>query len=123
MTDQEILKSREVRMINIMIDSRVQELVQLDLRIKGICTSFSQDDQKHESVRTRIHQEDPFNQGGSEIGLYCIDLINRLPDLLVDRARLKEDIRKLNVTKLNLLNDYDFTGGDDSFQKSVFGDI
>jgi hypothetical protein len=50
------------------------------------------------------------------------DFIDQMKWLLLEVEKQRSMISDLQTFKLNLLNDWDFTKGDNSLQKEIFGD-
>lgn len=118
MTEEEIINSSAFKVLNHMIDTKANHIVSYLPWFKDeVNRLFSEDAAYKGYITTRTYEE----------GATKIDMPVRLHDLKSLVARLnqvidyEEEIAELQRQKLRLLNDYDFTHGDDSEQKKIFG--
>jgi hypothetical protein len=118
MTNEEIINSSAFNVLNHMIDEKADLIIRYLPWFKDEVNRLFSPEAKYKGcLRTRTHEE-----GADEIDLpvniYDLkSLIDRLTDVLKDA----EQIGELQRQKLRLLNDYDFTHGDDTEQKKIFG--
>jgi hypothetical protein len=118
MTNQEIIDSSAFKVLNHMIDTKVSFIESSLPYIKRETDYAFEGDYKYKSyLTTRVHDE-----GGDSVDL-PVDLskLKRIAEIIQDVIRTEEEINELQRQKLRLLNDYDFTHGDDSEQKKIFG--
>ena len=120
----EVLSSQAVRLLNTQIDETASEIASYDGLIQDTCrriAAMDPADPAHmRELRTRTYEE---QQRGEECP-GVLDISSQLENLASmqrQRADLIERVRLMQVSKLRLLNDYDFPRGDDSFQKAVLG--
>jgi len=122
MTTSEILESQSFRLLNTLIDEAVSEVQGYDRMIQDTCgriAGMDPDNPAHtEELRARTYEE---RQAGAE-NPSTLDLgiqIKNLAEMQNIREQLVKRIAEFQVAKLRLLNDYDFTKGDDSFQRAI----
>lgn len=119
MTEQEIINSQVFKLINHQIDEKAEYVRRVLPWLKEEMNRlFDSNEGRYKSyLRTRTYEE----------GEMEVDLPVSLPDLQRLAARIEEiiqtekQISELQRWKLRLLNDYDFTKGDDTLQKKIFG--
>jgi hypothetical protein len=118
MTNQEIIDSSAFKVLNHMIDDKVASIQGKLSYIKNEVDFVFEGNYQYKSyVKTRVHEE-----GGDSIDLPVdLDKLNRIAQIIQDVIRTEQEINELQRQKLRLLNDYDFTHGDDSEQKKIFG--
>lgn len=117
MKTEDILKSESFLLLNSLIDEKAEQLNALALGFQAYCYGVSEE-KKMVPVRTRVFEECS-GQQPSEIP-FVSRYFDALEQQMTQIRQLEEEIRKLQVAKLRLLNDYDYTHGDDTFQKRVF---
>jgi len=122
MTTAEILGSESFRLLNTLIDEAVGEVQGYDRMIQDTCrriAGLNPENPSHtQELRARTYEE---QQAGAE-NPSTLDLgiqIKNLAEMQNLRENLVKRIGELQVAKLRLLNDYDFTRGDDSFQRAI----
>lgn len=119
MTNQEIIDSSAFKVLNHMIDQKAKGLASRALHIKDEMNRLYEPGYGgyNTFITVRTHDE-----GKKQIDL-PVNLfeLNRLADSIKEMTKLEQEINELQRQKLRLLNDYDFTHGDDSEQKKVFG--
>lgn len=118
MTNQEIIDSSAFKVLNHMIDTKVSFIQsslpyikqEMDFVFNGSYTYKS-------FLSTRTDEE-----GDGIVDLPVdLDKLNRVAQLIQGVIRTEQEINELQRQKLRLLNDFDFTRGDDSEQKKIFG--
>lgn len=121
-TDDHILGSESFRLLNKMIDETAEEIRELDAIVQESCrriAALDPADPHHVcELRTRTYEE---KMGGAPTPaiLDIASALENLASMQRRRAAAIESVRQLQVSKLRLLNDYDFTKGDDSFRRAV----
>lgn len=118
MTKQEIIKSSAFKVLNHMIDEKANYVVTYLPFIKDEVNRLFDPETKYKGyLRTRTHEE-----GATEIDLPAsLHDLKRVAEMIQDVIRSEKEIGDLQRQKLRLLNDYDFTHGDDTEQKKIFG--
>jgi hypothetical protein len=114
-----ILASPVLKALNLLIDQKLASLKMWQASIKGRMERFTSPEYTpHAVVRTRTHAE-----GGTEHRLlFSQQDLKDFRDIIAWATADEETIRELQQFKLRLLNDYDFTHGDNSEQLAVFGE-
>jgi len=119
-TDEEILNSQAFKVLNLQIDREVEEVIMWMRHLEGrVDRAFSGESAYPPSIDTRIHAEDR-NRGAKPLPAAIHDL-KELDYALQRILNGQERVRELQSLKLKLMNDHDFTKGDDSLQQLVFG--
>lgn len=121
MENKDIINSREFKLINILIDQKVERLKAIEISLRAAM---------EQALKSTHNSEVPirtFEEAGHGHNRYFqlrfnMPAIKNSVCVFLEEAEEQTDaIHSLMRVKLNLLNDYDFTRGDDSFQKQVFG--
>lgn len=124
-TTQDILASQSFALINTLIDEAVKEIATIDVAIVDVCASVcaknADKDSDSEILRTKIHEE-VVNGAPHESALALDHELQVLASMQLRRNASKSQIHRLQVVKLRLLNDYDFTRGDATFQRAILGE-
>ncbi|SRR6266446_3772302 len=115
MTEQEIINSEAFRAINLLIDKKAEEL---ESWIENFKDRVDRAFMKKGYVNTRVSSESK-SRGRKELGAE-IYAIKELFDIIEYIQKDEVVISELQRLKLRLLNDYDFTHGDDTEQRKVF---
>jgi hypothetical protein len=118
MTEQEIINSQAFKLLNHMIDQKTDYVTKMLPWIKDEANRLYEPDSGYKSyVTTRTHQE-----GATQVDLPVNLLyLDQLADQIKEMSKVAQEINELQRQKLRLLNDYDFTHGDDTEQKKIFG--
>ena len=118
MNEQEIINSSAFKVLNHMIDEKADYITRYLPYFKDEVNRLFEPETKYKDyLRTRTHSE-----GATEIDLpVSLYDLKSLVERLNDVFKQAEEIGDLQRQKLRLLNDYDFTHGDDSEQKKIFG--
>jgi hypothetical protein len=118
----QIVKSDVFKAINCMIDEKAGEMEMFLSGFKArVDRAFSSQPGVPRSVTVRCSYEDE-KSVRQEYALPGAPVLLRTEiDTLQQIIRLEDEIGGLMQFKLRLLNDYDFTHGDKSIQKLVFG--
>lgn len=118
MTEQEIMDSSAFKVLNHMIDEKASRIINYLPWFKDeVNRLFSEDTEYKGYITTRTYEE-----GNTKINMPA--RLHDLRSLVTSLNRVidhEEEIAELQRQKLRLLNDYDFTHGDDSEQKKIFG--
>lgn len=108
-----IVESDVFKILNHQIDEHMKEIEwRIDFVKRGFDAAFKEDD----TIRTRTSYE---NNIHSVVGARLHQL-EQLADTITQISRHRSSINKIQILKLSLLNDYDFTHGDDTLQKEFF---
>lgn len=113
-----IVHSDVFRALNLLIDQKAAVLVTELTFLKRQCDYIFHPQTEKTVLDLRVSYEPEQN---TETLNADISEIERLPDIVESIYRLEREINELQRFKLKLLNDYDFTHGDDSIQRIVFG--
>lgn len=118
MTEEEIINSSAFKVLNHMIDEKADYILRCLPFIKDEVNRLFDPEIKFKGyLRTRTYEE-----GATEIDLPAsLHDLKRISDLINELTSAEQQIGDLQRQKLRLLNDYDFTHGDDSEQKKIFG--
>lgn len=118
MTNQEIINSPAFKLLNHMIDEKLRYIqTYMPYILVSVQRSFSESGYKT-TVCTRTSQE-----GEVYVDLPAgLSALQMVAENIQDLIKVEEEIHELQRQKLRLLNDYDYTRGDDSEQKKIFGD-
>ena len=118
MDKNEIINSSAFKVLNLMIDEKADYIVRYLSYFKDEVNRLYDPETKYKGyIRTRTYDE-----GDADIDLpVSLHDLKSLIDNLTDVIKGAEQIGELQRQKLRLLNDYDFTHGDDTEQKKVFG--
>lgn len=122
MTEDDVAKSPVFKAINLMIDQKAAELKGYML---GLQDRVERAFRKHEyppTVRTRIHCENPRNNGDYMDMPAHVHEIKELQYYLDTIQRLEKEVNDLQRFKCRLTGDWDFTKGDLSDMIAVFGE-
>ncbi len=118
---QDILSSEVFRTINLLIDRKFYSLMASQSSILDkMDRLLNQPNEYRPDIRTRTSAEDR-RYGGEQPLLFDNYELKQLAEMIADSIKQEEAIRELQREKLKLLNDYDFTHSDPSFQFQVFG--
>ena len=117
MTNEEIMNSQVFKFINHMIDDKASRL---KYHCKELKNRIDYEPSYPSQVDTRLEEE---VRGRAPVELtFEIPAIKQMIEYhWANIVQLEREINELQREKLRLLNDYDFTKGDDSFQKEIFG--
>ena len=118
MTEQEIAQSSAFKAINVLIDEHVAEMRTLMNYVKEQ-TALAFQQQYTPTIDTRTYAEDGANRGAAALPA-APKMLEQIQGTLADIASLRAKVSELQRFKLRLLNEYDFTHGDDTTQKKVF---
>lgn len=116
---QRIVDSDAFKALNVLIDQSAEELAQYLLGFQDRLTDCF----KHPSeIPVRVSYE---NEGRVSKPLPAdpAALLQTFEHMLERIRLLKDRVNDLQRFKLRLLNDYDFTHGDDSEQRAVFANL
>ena len=117
-----LVKSPVFTAINVMIDQKLKEMNGLLLFLKDeVARAY---DPARQHFPLRINTRISYEEGGRQEVEIAADLrtLERVAEMIRDVKVLSDAIHKLQVFKLELCNDWDFTKGDLSTQKAVFGE-
>lgn len=115
MDNKDIVNSQAFKIINKIIDDKILIMQNAIFFIRDI---LSRKSEFNEKIHTRIHEE----------GTVFVDLgvpndyVQNIAYWSNEYKKAYEEITNLQKFKLHLINDYDFTHGDDSLQKEIFGE-
>lgn len=116
-----IVSSDAFKAINLLIDQRADELTMyLHSFRERVEQAFKP--QFKEGIPVRVSYE-PGGRVSKELPADPSTLLSALDGGLEQIRRLKDQINELQRFKLRLLNDYDFTHGNDADQRAVFADV
>lgn len=118
MNEQEIINSSAFKVLNHMIDKKADYITRYLPFFKDEVNRLFEPETKYKGyLSIRTHDE-----GATKIDLpVSLHELKSLVERLNDVFKQAEEIGDLQRQKLRLLNDYDFTHGDDSEQKKIFG--
>ena len=124
MTEQDVVDSQAFKVINYMIDKKVGELNAWMLTFQDrVNITFNKDTNYGPYIRTRIHCEDPRNNGRNHPLPAHAHQFKDFDYMLAEIKRLETDIGDLQRLKCELTGDWDFCHGDLSAMKAVFGEV
>lgn len=116
----EIVTSQVFKAINLLIDEKAQELAMWQ---RWVIEDIERRVREGGQIDTRVSYE----EGGREKGEVKLPFdslrLSALQDTLASIHALEGEIEGLMKFKLQLLNDYDFTHGDPSIQRAIFGTL
>ena len=122
LTDEEIVNSEAFKVLNFMIDEKATQLKGMLLSFKSRVDNIFRESQKFvPTIDTRISYEEGGRAAGSVVLAAHTHELKDLKWYLDEVAKLEEGINSLQRMKLQLVNDYDFTHGDPTTQKAIFG--
>lgn len=122
MTEDDIVKSQAFKAINLQIDNQATELKGLMLGLQGKMSTLFREQKYPPHVRTRIHCENPRNNGEYvELPAHPHE-VKEMQWYLDEIARLEKSIGDLQRLKCRLTGDWDFTKGDTTEMEAVFGE-
>jgi hypothetical protein len=119
MTEQEIINSQAFKLLNHMIDQKVGYVTKMLPWVKNEMERLyaPENGGYNGYVTSRTYQE-----GDIKVDLPVnLHYLDKLADYIKEIVQTDRQINDLNRQKLRLLNDYDFTHGDDTEQKKIFG--
>lgn len=124
MNTQEIIDSQAFRLLNHMIDQKVDYVTKMLPWIKDEMNRLY--DPNYGSykgyITFRTYEEGQASGEETQIDLpVSLHQLKNISDYIQEIIQLEKEIGDLQRQKLRLLNDYDFTRGDDSEQKAIFG--
>lgn len=122
MTEQDIVDSQAFKVINLMIDQKADELERYMLGLKDRTEILFREQKYPPAVRTRIHCENPRNNGAYTALPAHPHEVKDLQHYLDTIAALEKEINELQKMKCRLTGDWDFTNGDTSDMEAVFGE-
>lgn len=117
MTDEEIMNSHVFKFINHRIDDKASRLI---LHCNELKNRINYEPKYPSQVDTRLEQE-VRGRAPVELTIEIPAIKQAIEYHWTNIVQLEREINELQREKLHLLNDYDFTKGDDSFQKEIFG--
>lgn len=112
-----IASSDLFKLLNTIIDAKALDLVKLCKTIKLVAEPPKETTRVN--IRVSCETGDRKEPRDVDVDLFIPDL-ERTREAIDRAIALEREINGLQRVKLRLLNDYDFTKGDDSFQKSFF---
>ncbi len=116
-TTDDVLDSESFRLLNLLIDEAEAELKFYDAQIKERGAELGEC-QRIAPLKKTTHEERL--RGADDGSIVDLDLrLKHLVEMREERKDLLDRIRFLQRVKLRLQNDWDFTHGDDSFQRAV----
>lgn len=119
---EKIYETEAWKVLNHIIDKKVANMQHRIAVVVRMCKDNSEpvDYQRSDVVHTRVS----YDEHGSDEFVTHISLrdLEWMVESITDIKKLKEEIRDLQSYKLVLANDWDFTKGDDTMKKEVFGD-
>jgi len=114
MEDSQIVKSEAFRALNLMVDRAARDAVGWTGMLIDLAKRAPE---YQDDIATRTYEE-----GSAAVSLPITQAdIRRIRDMANDALAAIEVVNSVQVMKLRLLNDYDFTKGDDSDRAAVFG--
>ncbi len=125
MTEKEIIDSQAFRLLNHMIDQKVDYVTKVIPWIKDeVNRLYDPDYGSYKSyIIFRTYEEGNVNQEETTVDLpVSLHELARISDYIQEIIKVDKEIGELQRQKLRLLNDYDFTHGDDTEQKKIFGE-
>jgi hypothetical protein len=119
MDNKEILESSAFKVLNHMIDEKAEQIVAYLPYIQEEVNRIYND--KSGNILTYL-QTRTYEEGDDTVNIpVALHQLKRIGEIIDDLLKAEEEIRALQRQKLRLLNDYDFTKGDDTEQKKIFG--
>lgn len=113
-----ILSSDVFKYINWKIDTKVSKIEE----ITKVILNYSFHESNAYNIPTRIHEEKGLDNYMPPAPIKITpDSHEYLSYLFTELTRLKAEIAELQVDKCVLINDFDYTYGDDKVQKKIFG--
>lgn len=124
LTEQEIINSQAFKVLNHMIDQKVDYITKVLPWIKDEVNRLydpNYGDYKG-YITYRTYEEGQVNKEETQVDLpVSLHQLKNISEYIQEVIQLEKEIGDLQRQKLRLLNDYDFTHGDDTEQKAVFG--
>jgi len=117
-----IVESEAFRAINVLLDRKGDELAQTIIGLRGRldgCFNPQLEVMKELPLRT---SEEPVKRT-LKLAADPHVLVETMQVALQEISQLSREIHSLKRFKLQLLNDYDFTHGDDTIQRAVFPEV
>jgi len=118
LTNEEIINSQAFKILNHMIDTEVENITNLLKSLKDDVEYLFNTTKVNDSIQTRTHEE-----GRNKVTLPVSslhDLEETLSYILENIDFSQRTIQNLQVQKLVLLNDWDYTRGDNKIQNKIF---
>lgn len=112
-----LIKSPQFQIINHQIDGLIADL-KWNIGVAKRNINSARVSAYASSITTRTYEE---GAATADIGFDLLQ-VERIIDCLAEARNLKNQIGDLQRLKLRLLNDYDFTKGDNSEQLKIFGE-
>lgn len=125
MENSEIVKSQAFAVINLLIDQKVQTIAYYIDDLKYRVTPPADGGWKYPfSLTTRVSYERvDRDDNGEHVFNINHDSIERMKWVIQEIERERQMVEELTRFKLKLLNDYDFTKGDNELQQKIFGEM
>lgn len=125
MTEQEIINSQAFKVLNHMIDQKVDYLIKMLPWIKDEVNRLYDPNGGYKVkgyVSFRTYEEGQANKEETQVDLLVsLHELARISEYIQEVIKIEKEVGDLQRQKLRLLNDYDFTHGDDTEQKKIFG--
>lgn len=118
MTEQEIINSQAFKAINLLIEQKANELRSY-LKAGRDRIEYAHTGAQYKTELRMFTYEEGHGKN-QELDCWLHDA-QAGAEMILHAATLEKEIGDLLRFKLRLLNDYDFTHGDDAEQKAVFG--
>lgn len=121
MIDEDTIGQTEAyRAFNVLIDEKVRHLVSMLTAIQNRCGQLATEKPRYVDTVTARVSYDTQGRREQSLPLNLHDL-KQVRDMIDEALKIEQSIGDLQRFKLRLANDYDFTRGDDTTQKAVFG--
>lgn len=123
MTEKDIIDSQVFKALNLLIDQKTEELKYALTEFKDrVDRAYTPSKYGGTRVITRTSYERPRNSNGDiDLAVNISDLFKSCDYYKNTITFLQQEISDISDLKLRLLNDYDFTHGNNSEQHIVFG--
>lgn len=117
---KDIINSREFRLLNFLIDQKIDEFKQT-VRIIQSEVEFSFRESAQHPISTKTYEESGNSyEAKYEVIEADVRRLKGVRSYIDDLENLEKSINELVRFKLKLQNDYDFTHGDDTIQRQIF---
>jgi hypothetical protein len=125
-TEEQIITSQAFKAINMLIDGKVEEIVAWANHLKmRVDEAFEKPKAGYgASISIRTYEENVAlgNNGHAEFQLpFQPSRLKDVGDIAADIEQLQKEVGDLQRFKLRLLNDWDFTHGNNQEQAKLFG--
>ena len=119
----DIINSREFRLLNFLIDQKVDNLRQT-LKVIQSEIEYAFREGAEYPISTRTYEESGHSyEAKYEVLDVDIRRLKGIKSYFDDLEAIEAQISELVRFKLKLQNDYDFTHGDDTIQKQIFSNV